>query len=188
MNIESTDLENTTTPAITYSECYMPLILDACCSTRSFWFDKNDDRVLFHDLRNETYHIKPDKSHPKRTLVVKPDVIGDFTKMVFDDNTFQLVVFDPPFIKFGENSVMAKTYGTLKNVDWQDMISKGFDECFRVLKPNGILVFKWDEYEIPIKEILKLTNQKPLFGHISGKRSQTHWVCFMKCDVSFNGI
>ena len=62
-----------------------------------------------------------------------------------------------------------------------------WEKCFRVLKPNGILVFKWDEYEIPIKEILKLTNQKPLFGHISGKRSQTHWVCFMKCDVSDNG-
>ena len=45
---------------------------------------------------------------------------------------------------------------------------------------DGVLIFKWDEYEIPIKEILKLTNQKPLFGHISGKRAQTHWVCFMK--------
>jgi len=155
-------------------------ILDACCSTKSFWFDKNDDRVLFHDIRNTEYHIKPDKSHPKRTLVVKPDIVGDFTKMVFADNTFQLVVFDPPFIKFGESSVMAKTYGTLKNINWQEMISKGFSECFRVLRPSGVLIFKWAEYEIPIKEILKLTKEKPLFGHISGKRSQTHWVCFMK--------
>jgi len=157
-------------------------VLDVCCSLRAFWFDKNDDRVLFHDKRNETYHIKPDKSHPKRTLVVKPDVVGDFTKMIFEDNTFQIVVFDPPFIKFGENSVMAKTYGSLKCIDWQELISKGFSECFRVLKPNGTLIFKWDEYEIPIKEILKLTNEKPLFGHISGKRAQTHWVTFIKND------
>ena len=99
----STNVELSTSAGMAQNPCYMPLILDACCSTRSFWFDKNDDRVLFHDLRNETYHIKPDKSHPKRTLVVKPDVVGDFTKMVFDDNTFQLVVFDPPFIKFGVN-------------------------------------------------------------------------------------
>jgi ubiquinone/menaquinone biosynthesis C-methylase UbiE len=155
-------------------------VLDVCCSTRAFWFDKNDNRVLYHDKRNETYQIKPDKSHPKRTLVVKPDVVGDFTNMVFDDNSFQIVVFDPPFIKFGENSVMAKTYGSLKGIDWQTMIKGGFSECFRVLKPNGTLIFKWDEYEIPIKEILKLTDQKPLFGHISGKRAQTHWVTFMK--------
>ena len=60
------------------------------------------------------------------------------------------------------------------------MIKGGFSECFRVLKPNGTLIFKWDEYEIPIKEILKLTDQKPLFGHISGKRAQTHWVTFIK--------
>jgi len=171
-----------TSNAYTFSEKFGgdKKVLDACCSTRSFWFDKNDERVLFQDIRNETYQIKPDKSHPERTLIVKPDVIGDFTKMIFEDNSFQVVVFDPPFIKFGENSVMAKTYGTLKNVDWQDTIRKGFSECFRVLRPNGVLIFKWDEYEIPIKEILKLTDQKPLFGHISGKRSQTHWVCFMK--------
>lgn len=155
-------------------------ILDVCCSTKSFWFDKKDKRVLFQDIRNEEIHIKPDKSHPKRTLIVKPDIVGDFTKMIFDDNSFQIVVFDPPFIKFGENSVMAKTYGTLKGVDWQTMIKGGFSECFRVLKPNGTLIFKWDEYEIPIKEILKLTEYKPLFGHKSGKRAQTHWVCFIK--------
>ena len=155
-------------------------VLDACCSTKSFWFDKDDERVLFHDKRNGVYEIKPDKSHPKRTLMVKPDVVGDFTNMVFGDNSFYLVVFDPPFISFGENSVMAKTYGTLKNIDWQNMIRCGFSECFRVLKQNGVLVFKWNEYEIPVKEILKLTNQKPLFGNISGKRNKTHWIVFMK--------
>ena len=158
----------------------MKKILDVCCATKSFWFDKADERVLFHDIRKDEYHIKPDKSHPKRTLIVNPDVVGDFTNLIFEDNTFQLVVFDPPFIRFGENSVMAKSYGTLKNIDWQELIRKGFSECFRVLKPDGVLVFKWDEYEIPLVEILKLTNEKPLFGHKSRKRSQTQWVCFMK--------
>jgi hypothetical protein len=28
--------------------------------------------------------------------------------------------------------------------------------------------------------VLALTPEKPLFGHISGKRQQTHWVCFLK--------
>lgn len=50
----------------------------------------------------------------------------------------------------------------------------------RVLKPNGILIFKWNEVEIPLNEILKLFNKEPLFGHPSGKRMNTHWVCFMK--------
>ena len=38
-------------------------------------------------------------------------------------------------------------------IAWKDMIKKGFQECFRVLKPNGTLIFKWNECRIPIKEI-----------------------------------
>ena len=32
-------------------------------------------------------------------------------------------------------------------------------------------------------EILKLTEEKPLFGHRSGKQSATHWIAFMKPNV-----
>ena len=60
------------------------------------------------------------------------------------------------------------------------MLTKGFTECFRVLKQGGFLIFKWNETDIKVSEILKLTPEKPIFGHISGKRSNTHWICFMK--------
>ncbi|MFX7021108.1 SAM-dependent methyltransferase, partial [Acinetobacter baumannii] len=33
-----------------------------------------------------------------------------------------------------------------------------------------------------VSEVLALTDQKPLFGHISGKRSNTHWITFMKIE------
>ena len=91
-----------------------------------------------------------------------------------------MVVFDPPHLfKLGSNSWMAKKYGKLPS-EWKDYLKEGFSECFRVLKPEGILIFKWNEYQIKTKEILKLTEVKPLFGNISGKRSNTHWICFMK--------
>ena len=70
-------------------------------------------------------------------------------------------------------------YGHL-NGDWKDNIRKGFAECFRVLKHGGFLIFKWNETDIKVSEILKLTPVKPIFGHISGKRANTHWICFMK--------
>jgi hypothetical protein len=60
------------------------------------------------------------------------------------------------------------------------MLKKGFSECFRVLRPDGTLIFKWNESNVPVKEILKLTDVQPLFGHKSGKFMQTHWVTFMK--------
>ena len=60
------------------------------------------------------------------------------------------------------------------------ILQKGFQECMRVLKPNGVLIFKWNEVEVPISKILHLFGKQPLFGHSSGKRMNTHWVCFMK--------
>lgn len=153
----------------------MKKILDACCGSRMFWFDKKNKDTVFMDIREYT-----DTLCDGRTLEVKPDIVADFTDMPFEDESFYLVVFDPPHLaKIGENSWMGKKYGRL-NADWTTQLSKGFAECFRVLKPNGILVFKWNETDIPTKEILKLTSHKPLFGHKSGKRSNTHWICFMK--------
>ena len=61
---------------------------------------------------------------------------------------------------------------------------KGFSECFRVLKPGGVLIFKWSEADIPLKEVLKCTTEKPVFGHKSGKRSNAHWLCFMKGETT----
>jgi hypothetical protein len=158
-------------------------ILDVCCGPRGMWFNKNDNRVVFHDKRNSEYKLKENSYHHyERTLVVKPDIVGDFTMLSIESGTFNLVVFDPPHANFGTSSVMANVYGTLKNQNWQDMIRRGFSECFRVLVCGGVLIFKWCEVDININEILKLTNEKPLFGHRSGKRMDTHWVCFMKED------
>ena len=52
-----------------------------------------------------------------------------------------------------------------------------------MLKLNGTLIFKWSDIDIKVNEILKLTDQKPLFGHKSGRLNKTHWICFMKDEV-----
>ena len=111
----------------------LPPVLDVCCGTKAFWFDKEDPRTLFHDKRNDEYPIKPDRGHPARNLIVRPDVVGDFTDLQFPSGTFALVVFDPPHATFGLSSVMAKTYGSLRG-EWREMLRKGFAECFMVLR------------------------------------------------------
>ena len=180
-NTEAAETDQTTdSPAVVQQRLVLPPVLDACCSTKAFWFNKENPDALFMDKRDEECPIKPDKSHPARNLVVAPDVVGDFTKMPFPDESFWHVVFDPPHARFGENSVMAKTYGTLGGIDWRGMLRDGFSECFRVLKPNGTLIFKWCEWDIPTREVLKMTDETPLYGHISGKRAQTHWIAFLK--------
>jgi hypothetical protein len=156
-----------------------PPILDACCGGRMFWFDRKNPNALFIDQRvMEPTEVGNGKDMRIRSCL--PDKIMDFTALEMPDETFRLVVFDPPHLFLGENAYMAKTYGRLKRDTYQDILTKGFSECFRVLKKEGILIFKWNECDIPLKEILKLTSVQPLFGHPSGKASKTHWVCFMK--------
>lgn len=150
----------------------MQRILDACCGSRMFWFDKQHEDVVYMDNRELT-----DTLCDGRTLEVKPDIVADFRNMPFDDESFYLVVFDPPhLLKAGEDSWLAKKYGKLDEL-WQFDLSQGFNECMRVLKPNGILIFKWNEDQIKLEDVLKCFGQKPLFGN---KRSKTHWLVFMK--------
>lgn len=125
--------------------------------------------------------MKPTKMSNGATLEIKPDKVMDFRKLDLPDNSFSLVVFDPPHVlNAGEKSFLAKKYGYLKKDTWKADLKAGFAECFRVLKPNGVLIFKWCEMHIPVKEILALTPERPLFGNRSGKASKTHWICFMK--------
>lgn len=156
-------------------------VLDACCGSRMFWFDKNDPRAIFMDKRSER-HTLPDSSSSGgfRELVIDPDFLADFTAIPFPSCQFSLVVFDPPhFERNGATSWVGLKYGTLKGC-WREVLRAGFAECFRVLRPNGVLIFKWCADEIPVSKILALTPARPLFGHKSGKRQKTHWIAFLK--------
>ena len=82
-------------------------ILDPCCGSRMMWFDKQDQRCLFGDLRTESHYLK-DRGN-LRHLEIHPDVRLDFTALPFADNSFNLVVFDPPhLVRAGKKSWLAK--------------------------------------------------------------------------------
>ena len=168
----------------------MKEILDACCGGKMFYFDKHDPRVLFQDIRCIDTTLCDG-----RHFEVKPDVQADFTNMPYPNETFRMVVFDPPHLlrNVGKSNIYGSLnpkarptgyqhikYGSLPNQNWRDLLKRGFAECFRVLKHGGFLIFKWNETDIKVTEVLKLTPEKPIFGHISGKRANTHWICFMK--------
>lgn len=141
-----------------------------------FWFDKENPNVDFCDLR-----VLDANLCDGRTLEIKPDIVCDFTELPMKDNTYYLVVFDPPhLVKAGDTSWLAQKYGKLPKENWKDVLRQGFNECMRVLKPNGVLIFKWNETDIRVSEIINTIRYIPLFGHKSGKREKTHWLCFMK--------
>jgi len=154
-------------------------ILDACCGSRMFWFQKNQPNTIFQDIRE--YDRGFIDNRPNREL--HPDKSGDFRAMDFPDKSFKLVVFDPShLIGKPDGCRMTKTYGSLNAETWQSDIKKGFDECWRVLDDYGILIFKWGNHDIKIKTILEVIRKEPLFGHRTRntKKQGTHWFCFMK--------
>lgn len=158
------------------------IILDACCGSRMFWFDRQNPNVLFADIRTES-HVLCDG----RSIEIKPDLEMDFTQMPFKDNTFQMVVMDPPHMnKLGTNTWMAQKYGVLLP-SWKTDIRAGTNEAMRVLKHGGTFIFKWNEAQVKLNEVLECIDYKPLFGHVTGKHGRTIWLAFMKLNTHPNG-
>lgn len=158
----------------------MKQVLDPCCGSRKFYFDKHSEVVLYGDIREESY-VQCDG----RTLEVKPDQKIDVTKLPFEDETFSLVVFDPPHLKYaGKNSYMRQSYGVLPEGNPLEFLAKGFSECWRVLKTNGTLIFKWNTNQISLPHVLNALPVKPLFGNRKpgGKAGETYWMVFFKGD------
>jgi len=156
-------------------------ILDVTCGCRSIWFNKHHPAAVYCDKREMTMELAFGKAHSSiYQCNIEPDIVCDFTALPLEDCSFSLVVFDPPHLTGAkETAWLVKKYGKLDE-NWPQMLHDGFMECMRVLKPDGVLIFKWSEYDLPAEDVWKAIGQKPLFGHHSGRKSRTFWGCFMK--------
>jgi len=156
-------------------------ILDATAGFRMMWFNKKHPNAIYLDIRPEC----------------EPDIVGDFRDLKqFPDETFRLVVFDPPHLLSAKNGNplahdMGRRFGCLHYETWPLDLKRGLDECWRVLKPFGVLILKWNDARLPSNRIIDLAPEKPLFYQISSVRHKkgsksgsaeirTLWFCFMK--------
>jgi len=151
-------------------------ILDACCGGRHWWFDKDNKNTIYMDIRSE----------PKGTIKlqtnwsVEPDIISSYCEIPFDDESFNLIAWDIPHKLKNDSGIISKKYGFLGE-NWKFNTSKGFEECFRVLKNRGVLIFKFNDLDISFKEVLSLFPIKPLFGTPTKKGvNTTAFFVFMK--------
>jgi tRNA G10 N-methylase Trm11 len=158
-------------------------ILDPCCGGRMMWFDRKNPDVIFGDQRSKTITVTDNtrgNSSGTRVIKIEPDTLMDFRALPYKNETFHLVAFDPPhLIQAGQKSWLAAKYGKLVD-NWRDDLQKGFAECFRVLVNNGTLVFKLNETQVKLREILALTPHKSMFWQIAGRGLKTHWLVFIK--------
>lgn len=115
----------------------LPSVLDMCCGSRMFWFDKEDERAVFTDIRSEEHTLCDG-----RRLVIRPDLIADFRALPFANNSFPVVVFDPPHLeRVGDNAWMGKKDGRLNKETWRDDLRAGFAEAFRQERQNSLDTF-----------------------------------------------
>lgn len=81
------------------------IILDACCGSRMMWFNKTNPDVVYMDIREEEF-----VACDGRKVKIHPDLIADFRRMPFDDESFKLVVFDPPhFNQLGKKVIQRRS-------------------------------------------------------------------------------
>lgn len=147
-----------------------------------FWFNPNRQDSVFVDNRSESHVLKDRSSRGgSRLLVVRPSVVADFRNLPFHDETFSLVVFDPPHLmRNGQSGWMAKKYGTLNRSTWRDDLEQGLAECFRVCRTAGTVTFKWNHSEIAVRDVLRLTKYVPVVGTKNLAGSKTSWFVFLK--------
>lgn len=160
-------------------------ILDATCGGRSIWHPENKDRddTLYIDRREEEAGFHGQEG---RTYGVQPDQIQDFRDLPYEDESFNLVVFDPPHV-IKENGMenlagyIEKKYGALSAETWQHDLRKGFEELWRVLNPGGTLVFKFADTHTDFQKVLDLAPTDPCFGTPTKKGScETRFFVFYK--------
>lgn len=116
-------------------------ILDMTCGSRTIWFNKNHPNAVYCDKRRESMEMYFGKARTSlHQLNVDPDILCDFTALPFPDESFSLVVFDPPHLtRAKETAWLVKKYGKLDE-DWPQMIHDGFAEGMRVLKQDGVMI------------------------------------------------
>ena len=75
-------------------------ILDCTCGSRSIWFNKQHPAAVYTDRREEDVEVNFGKNFGGlRQIHIHPDIICDFTDMPFEDESFSLVVWDPPIFR-----------------------------------------------------------------------------------------
>lgn len=107
------------------------LVCDTTYGTGGWWTKLRPEKLVAHDLDPE-----------------KGDGV-DFTALPEPDDTYDTVVFDPPYIpQGGYETSTARTFAdrfgltSRSRSDLWELIDAGLAECARVLKPGGWLMVK----------------------------------------------
>jgi hypothetical protein len=153
-------------------------ILDVCCGGRMMWFDKDNKNTIYCDIRE----VEKGTIQYCPNWECKPDIIADYRDLPFDNNSFNLIVWDIPHIIKSSTGIISKKYGSLGE-NWKEDTKKAFNSIWSKLANKGVLIFKYNDIDIPVTDMLKLFPVKALFGTRTKKAvNSTYFIVFMKVE------
>ncbi len=143
-------------------------ILDATAGARAVWFDKTYPDAIYIDIREGL--------HPDNRRM-------DCRSTTFRSRSFDLVVFDPPHMTCGPRSQMARRYGHWLTTEIRETVRGAFVEFYRILKPDGLVAFKWNDHDTALSAVLPSQGFDALVGVPTAQRtkhsSTTYW-CLLR--------
>ncbi len=97
--------------------------------------------------------------HPS-DLVTVPGASYDFTDLPYGDSSFDVVVFDPPYIPFPRKNTRhyescyrnTETTDKFNQDDIMELYRAGIVEAKRILKPKGLLLVKCKDIKVGTKQ------------------------------------
>ena len=154
---------------------------------RSIGFDQ--DEILKHIMQLHTGPIELDPTfgsgiyykkipRPKLCFDISPRKPGvmpaDVTALPLVNNSVSVVNFDPPFMaRTGPGATLKKKFGELVGSieDLWDFYEQAMQEIYRVLKPDGWLIFKCQD------------------GVLAGVNNNTYWeICDRAKKIGFKWV
>lgn len=180
------------------------MILDACCGPK-YWYrglheQFSDEELVFMDTREGQFSTHG-RRETEEFITIEPTKVGSITAIPWPDNTFSLILFDPPHDKWGPKSFMRAQYGSWTHEDFIINTYHANKEFHRVLKPGGLVYakilehknrprepYKWNR---PAKLVEQFTNFKLLldtaYQSQAGKTRTTHLMLFVAKTLVSSG-
>jgi len=179
------------------------LILDATCGAKIFYKGRHKafspEELVFMDVREglfSTFNRRgKGRGDIRATEVIdgqeyiriEPTKVGCVTKIPWPDQSFNMVIIDPPHAgRWGKSSFMGALYGSWDRDTFVRKFYRANSEVYRVLKPGGVLFLKVQDNEGRDKIAERLLTKFRLLLKIqqvnaSGRTGhKTFWMIFVR--------
>lgn len=170
------------------------MILDATAGNRTMWQHKRHPHIIYIDV--------------EKKLEVKPTMWASNEHTPFPDELFDAIFYDPPhnwggaihYFSFPSKAERMEVFPNASGIPtyygWDKFKTRNRlikhiyntqKEFRRILKPDGLLWFKWNEMRIALSRILGAFAEWQVLltlyiedpTHTAGHH-QTYWICMCK--------